>query len=86
MDIIVVRSGERHVIEMKIWRGIAELEAGQEQLARYLDTEKVEQGHLVVFHARPQVYGKMNVQELVFDVDVKGKVIHNYLIRLALTD
>ena len=86
MDIIVVRAGERHVIEMKIWRGIAELEAGQEQLARYLDTERVEQGHLVVFHARPQVYGKMNVQELVFDVDVKEKVIHNYLIRLALTD
>jgi hypothetical protein len=86
MDIIVVRAGERHVIEMKIWRGIAELEAGQDQLARYLETEEVEEGHLVVFHARPQVYGKMNVQELIFDTTARGKVIYNYLVRLVSTD
>jgi AAA+ ATPase superfamily predicted ATPase len=86
MDIIVVRGAERHVIEMKIWRGVAELEAGQEQLARYLGTEEVNEGHLVVFHARPQVYGKMNVQELVFDVQVEEKTIHNYLVRLAVDD
>ena len=85
MDIIVVRpeAGERHVIEMKIWRGPAELEAGQKQLARYLATEGVDEGHLVISNARPQVYGEIPDGDLTFDVEVEGKLIHNYIVRLA---
>jgi len=59
LDLIVVYQGNRYVIETKIWRGKAAFDKGLTQLAKYLETEGEEQGYYVVFHARPNVYGKL---------------------------
>ena len=49
MDVVVDYSGERFVIEMKIWRGESYNERGEEQLAEYLDYYGLERGYLLSF-------------------------------------
>jgi len=84
MDLLVVYQGHRYVIETKIWRGQAAFDKGLTQLAGYLETESVEQGYYVIFHARPNVYGKLTYDELEFDKVEAGKEIAVYLVRLEL--
>lgn len=40
-------------------------------------------GYYVVFHARPQVYGKLPAKALESTTVVKGKTIYVYLVRLG---
>jgi len=84
LDLIVVYQGNRYVIETKIWRGKAAFDKGLTQLAGYLATEGEEQGYYVVFHARPNVYGKLTYEQLEFDEVEAGRKIAVYLVRLGL--
>ena len=52
-------------------------------MADYLETESEKEGYLVVFHARPRVYGKLGYKQLEFTVKHKGRIIHVYLVRLG---
>lgn len=83
LDLIVVYQGQRYVVETKIWRGKAEFDKGVQQLADYLETENVQEGYFVVFHARPNVYGKLPGEQLEFTQLVAGKTIHVYLVRIG---
>ncbi len=83
LDLIVVYQGERYVVETKIWRGKAEFDKGLQQLATYLETEGTEEGYFVIFHARPNVYGKLPGEQLEFTETVAGRTIHVYLIRIG---
>lgn len=83
MDIIVVHQGKRYIIETKIWRGQSYFDQGLPQLAQYLESEGEREGYLVVFHARPQVYGKLTYDQLEFTIEHDGKTIHVYLVRLG---
>ncbi len=49
MDIVIDYFGIRYVIELKIWRGNAYNERGEEQLRRYLEYFDLQQGYLVSF-------------------------------------
>lgn len=49
-DIIVDYKGEQFVIEMKIWRGNAYHERGEQQLLEYLDAYHLEKGYMVSFN------------------------------------
>lgn len=40
MDVVIDYLGERFVVELKIWRGQAYHEKGEEQLANYIDSRK----------------------------------------------
>ncbi len=84
LDLIVAHQRQRYVIETKIWRGPNGFDKGLEQLADYLATEGAEIGYYVVFHARPNVYGKLTYAELEFKTQQDGKQINVYLVRLAL--
>jgi len=84
IDILVVYQGHRYVIETKIWRGKAAFDKGLTQLAGYLAKEGQEQGYYVIFHARPNVYGKLTYDELEFDETEDGKDIAVYLVRLGI--
>ncbi|MEM7534371.1 MAG: AAA-like domain-containing protein [Chloroflexota bacterium] len=84
IDLLIVYQGHRYVIETKIWRGPIAFDNGLEQLARYLATEGVERGYYVIFHARPNVYGKLSFEELEFETVQDGKQIQVYLVRLEL--
>ena len=80
---IVVHQGQRYVIETKIWRGPVAYEAGLTQLATYLESEGQATGYYVLFHARPQVYGKLPYDQLEFTTQANGKTIHVFLVRLG---
>ncbi|MDR3303022.1 MAG: hypothetical protein LBS86_01275 [Treponema sp.] len=52
MDIVIDFDHEQFIIELKLWYGEAEHEAGYEQLAGYLRSVKAERGYLVTFDLR----------------------------------
>lgn len=83
LDLIVVHQGRRYIIETKIWRGPALYEEGLTQLAEYLASEGQTTGYYVLFHARPNVYGKLPDDAFEYTNTVNGKTIYVYLIRLG---
>ena len=50
MDLVIDYLGERHVIELKIWRGKAYHEKGELQLADYLDSYHLQMGYLLTYN------------------------------------
>ncbi len=48
-DVIVDYLGHQYIIELKIWRGNAYNERGEEQIAGYLDSYHAKKGYLVSF-------------------------------------
>lgn len=50
MDLVVDYLGERHVVELKIWRGQAYHEKGERQLAEYLDSYHLNKGYLLTYN------------------------------------
>ncbi len=49
MDVVIDYLGKQYVIELKIWRGNAYNERGEEQLRRYLEYFNLQQGYLISF-------------------------------------
>lgn len=49
-DVIVDYCGEQFVIELKIWRGNAYKERGEEQLSGYLDYYRLKKGYMLSFN------------------------------------
>ena len=50
MDLVVYYKGEQNVIELKIWRGNAYNERGEEQLANYLEYFHLRKGYMLSFN------------------------------------
>ena len=50
MDVVVDYLGERFVIELKIWRGIAYHRQGEKQLSDYLDSLHLGKGYLLTYN------------------------------------
>ena len=50
MDLIVDYHGERFIIEVKLWYGIARHVQGEEQLAEYLEHYHMKKGYLLTFN------------------------------------
>ena len=46
-DIVVDYMGQQYVIELKIWRGDAYNQRGEQQLAEYLDYYHIQTGYMV---------------------------------------
>ncbi|MEN8220276.1 MAG: AAA-like domain-containing protein [Pseudomonadota bacterium] len=84
MDLIVVYRGHRYVVETKMWYGQAKFDQGVEQLEAYLETEGASVGYLVVFHARPNVYGKLTPEQLEFVIEREKSKIKVYFVRLGV--
>ncbi len=69
MDLIILHSGEKYIIETKIWGGKSLYQAGKSQLATYLKSEGVKEGYYVVFDHRQKPEAR--VEEEIID----GKTI-----------
>ena len=52
MDLIVLHTGRKYIVETKIWRSDRHYTEGKRQLAAYLSTEGVTEGYYVVFDHR----------------------------------
>ena len=50
MDVVIDYLGERFVVELKIWRGNAYNERGEEQLAAYLNYYHLEKGYMLSYN------------------------------------
>lgn len=83
LDLIVVYRGHRYIVETKVWRGPHKFDAGLDQLEGYLETEGETEGFYVVFHARPNVYGKLPDDQLEYTIQRGRATIHVYLVRLG---
>ena len=68
-DLIVDYMGKRYVIEMKIWRGNAYNERGEDQLSGYLEYYHLEKGYMLSFNFNRKK--KIGVKE----IKVKDKIL-----------
>lgn len=50
MDLVIYYMGEQNVIELKIWRGNAYNERGEEQLSNYLEYFHLTKGYMLSFN------------------------------------
>lgn len=50
MDLVIYYRGEQSIIELKIWRGNAYNERGEEQLSEYLDYFHLKRGYMLSFN------------------------------------
>ena len=50
MDLVIYYMGEQNVIELKIWRGNAYNERGEEQLSNYLEYFHLTRGYMLSFN------------------------------------
>lgn len=50
MDLVIYYKGEQNVIELKIWRGNAYNERGEDQLANYLEYFHLKKGYMLSFN------------------------------------
>ena len=70
MDVVVDYMGHRYVIELKIWRGNAYNERGEEQLAGYLERFDLQTGYLISF-----CFNKNKRSGLLPPVEVNGRTL-----------
>lgn len=50
MDVVVDYGGEQFLIELKIWRGNAYHERGEQQLSDYLDYFHLQKGYMLSYN------------------------------------
>ena len=64
MDIVIDYNGEQHICELKIWRGNAYKERGEEQLSDYLDYYHLKKGYMLSFNFNKKK--EIGVKDIVF--------------------
>lgn len=64
MDIVIDYNGEQHICELKIWRGNAYKERGEEQLSDYLDYYHLNKGYMLSFNFNKKK--EIGVKDIVF--------------------
>lgn len=70
MDVVVDYLGKQYVIELKIWRGNAYNERGEEQICRYLEYFDLQKGYLISF-----CFNKKKKSGLLPPVELKGRTL-----------
>ncbi|MDE6829625.1 MAG: hypothetical protein K2P34_04740 [Lachnospiraceae bacterium] len=64
-DLIIDYRGAQFIIEMKVWRGNAYHERGEEQLINYLDYYHLKKGYMLSFNFNKNK--EVGVKEIRFD-------------------
>ena len=70
MDVVIDYLGKQYVIELKIWRGNAYNERGEEQLCRYLEYFNLQTGYLLSF-----CFNKTKSSGLLPAVELNGRTL-----------
>ena len=68
MDVVIDYLGKQYVIELKIWRGNAYNERGEEQLCRYLEYFDLKEGYLLSF-----CFNKTKQSGLLPPIEINGR-------------
>ena len=64
-DIIIDYSGKQYIVELKIWRGKAYNEQGEQQLAGYLNDYHTSIGYMLIFNFNQKK--KTGIKEITVD-------------------
>ncbi len=70
MDVVIDYLGKQYVIELKIWRGNAYNERGEQQLCRYLEYFDLKEGYLLSF-----CFNKTKQSGLLPPVELNGRTL-----------
>ena len=70
MDVVIDYLSKQYVVELKIWRGNAYNERGEEQLCRYLEYFDLQQGYLISF-----CFNKKKKSGLLPPVKLNGRTL-----------
>ncbi len=70
MDVVIDYLGRQYVVELKIWRGNAYNERGEEQLCRYLEYFDLKEGYMLSF-----CFNKTKQPGLLSPVKLKGRTL-----------
>ena len=63
MDLVIYYRGEQSIIEMKVWRGNAYNQRGEQQLTDYLDYFHLKKGYMLSFNFNQKK--EIGVKEIV---------------------
>ena len=74
MDIIITHNQQKYIVETKIWRGERRYQAGKKQLAAYLKSERIIEGHYIVFDHREEPEPRVETET------IEGLTIRSYVI------
>lgn len=81
IDVLLHYQGKRYVVELKIWRGERYFEKGKKQLIRYLRSENLEEGYMVLFDPREKEFREFKENQMMED-DVDGYRILSFVINI----
>jgi len=71
LDIVITYAKEKHIVELKLWRGEKYHQKGIQQLWEYLDLQNMKRGYLVIYDLRKESGQSGKSQE----IEYKGKKI-----------
>ena len=74
MDIIITHNQQKYIVETKIWRGDSRYQAGKQQLAAYLKSERIIEGYYIVFDHREEPEPQVETET------IEGLTIRSYVI------
>ena len=74
MDIIIIHSQRKYIVETKIWRGDRRYQGDKKQLAAYLSSEDVTEGYYIVFDHRQEPEPQVETETL------EGLTVRSYII------
>jgi hypothetical protein len=69
IDVMCCYKNQKEVVELKLWYGASGYDKGVEQLARYLESENLNRGYLVVFDRRDNTQKEYSFSE--FEINNK---------------
>ncbi len=73
-DLIITHSGNKYIVETKVWRNEKSYQLGKQQLAAYVRSESEAEGYYVVFDYREKPKPKTEIDT------IDGITIHSYVI------
>jgi len=75
-DVVCCYHDQKEVVELKLWYGERWYEEGLEQLAKYLESESLDHGYLIVFDRREHAPKEYTFNEhLVVDKKIQAWVV-----------
>ncbi len=76
IDVMCCYKNQKEVVELKLWYGASGYDKGLEQLARYLESENLDRGYLVVFDRRDNAQKEYSFSEF----EINSKKIQTWVI------
>ena len=75
MDLLITHNNRKYIVETKVWRGNNRYQAGKQQLAAYLTSERATEGYYVVFDHRKEAEPRVETETFAENLTIRSYVI-----------